>query len=376
MEPSKVLVSPGHKYFEFNLKFLFAVGLWPHKEWCRNKLELYKMYETNLHILSVVYLIISSIGTYNIRGNMEILMSNLDKSLIGYVFVFKIFAFEIKRKELRSLVNDIMQSGDNITKKCEDRMTSLLMFVMILVTMIVSAFSMSALYDGEMTVEAWMPFDPLQSKKHLLMAAQILAVTFMPCALRGVGLQGIVCSVIMYFCEQLQDVQMRIRHLHYSPQRDEEVRQEFKDIVKKHVRLIRYAKSIENVFNSFMLFHNLAMSVELCLNALMISVVGTEEKKTLVNFLAFFGIALLNTYILCYLGNEMIIQSEGISQAAYEASWSFWPIDMQRDLLTLITVSQRPLKLSAGGIAVISLQTYCQILYNGYSIFTMLHDMM
>lgn len=241
MDFSETFVSPGNKYFDFNLKYLFAVGLWPNNAWCFNKPEIYKMYVTNLHLFSVIYLVLTSIGTYDIKDDMGILMANLDKTLIGYSFVFKIICYELSRKNVQILVNDIMHSGDRITEKCNKRMPRLLIFITSFVISIVSAFSMSALYDGEMTVEAWMPFDPLKSKMNLLLAAQILAVLFVvPCALRGIAIQGIICSIIMYFCEQMKDVQRRLRSLDYSLQNEAVVREEFTDIVKKHVRLIGY----------------------------------------------------------------------------------------------------------------------------------------
>ncbi|CAG5011990.1 unnamed protein product [Parnassius apollo] len=125
------------------------------------------------------------------------------------------------------------------------------------------------------------------------------------------------------------------------------MRSEFREIVKKHMRLMRNSKQLSTIFEEFFLIQNLAVSVEMCLNAMMVTMVGLEQKTLL---------------------------SELIANAAYETSWTSWPLDMQKDLLLLIKVAQKPLSLSAGGVATMSMQTYSQALYNGYSIFAFLND--
>nr|WQS23370.1 odorant receptor 26 [Diaphania glauculalis] len=85
-------------------------------------------------------------------------------------------------------------------------------------------------------------------------------------------------------------------------------------------------------------------------------------------------VALFNAYIFCYLGQELFDQSASIAYAAYESRWTSWPVDMQKDLLIFITVAQKNFTLSAGGIANMSMETFARALYNGYSIFAVLRD--
>ncbi|KPJ07903.1 Putative odorant receptor 49a [Papilio machaon] len=191
----------------------------------------------------------------------------------------------------------------------------------------------------EMIVEAWMPFDPHQNMTNYLMATQILVISFtVPCSFRSIALQGIVCSIVLYLCEQFIDLQNRIKGLEYSKANELLMRIEFKEIVKKHMRLIKFSKQLSTTFEEFFLIQNIAVSVEMCLNAMMVTM------------------------------------SQGIAMAAYESSWTSWPLDMQKDLLIVIRVAQKPLSLSAGGIVTMSMKAYSQALYNGYSIFAVLND--
>ncbi|CAK1552555.1 unnamed protein product [Leptosia nina] len=328
-------------FFTFNEYYLYFVGLWPKREQSNFLKIFYRTYETSLHVLAVMYIIVTGIGTFQHKNDTLILMSNLDKTLVAYHFGLKIFFFVIKKEQLRDLINDIKHSGDTVSGDRRKFMAIHIIFITALSTMIVSIFCFIALYNGEMIVEAWMPFDPFKSKINLFLAGQILAITFaLPHMYRDLAVQGIVCTLIMYFCDQLDDLQERVKNLVYSADNDCVMRKEFTEIIKKHVRIMRYSNDFKDIFKEFFLIQNLAVTIELCLNALMVTV------------------------------------SEGIALSAYESSWTNWPLDLQKQLLIVVRAAQKPLKLSAGGMSTMSLQTYSQTLYNGYTIFAVLNDVM
>ncbi|XP_063620074.1 odorant receptor 4-like [Cydia splendana] len=362
-------------FFAYNLKYLFLVGLWPDDPWAKAHPTLYKMYEYTTHVLSIIYMIAGGIGTYQIKDDVVVFMTNLDKTLVAYNFVGKVVIFICKRRQVEILISKIINSGDHLTEERKKMMLMMIIIVTGLSTSVVGAFSALALYHNEMSVEAWMPFDPMESKMNLLTATQLVAITIVvPVIWRGIAMQGIICSLIMYLCDQLVELQDRIRSLEFTSMTERAVREEFKDIVKKHVRLMGYTQDMNTIFEEYFLIQNLAVTLELCLNALMATVIGFEQKTLLATFFVFLCVALMNAYIYCYLGNELIIQSGNIALAAYESSWISWPLDLQKDLLILLRVAQKPLYLSAGGIVAMSIETYSQTLYNGYSIFAVLND--
>ncbi|KAF9406428.1 hypothetical protein HW555_013195 [Spodoptera exigua] len=361
-------------FFSFNIKYLFFVGLWPEKTLTRTQKILYKIYEIFIHTITILFLILSGIGTYQNKHDLVIFFSNLDKSLVIYKFFFKAIIFLIKRDELRDLIDEMEASGDEVTKERKKLMANYVMVITGMTAAVVFTFSVLALIEGTMSIEAWMPFDPRKNSMNLVLSLQIMAFCAFPGLCRAFAMQGLVCSLIMYLCDQLIHLQKELRSLDYVKDTEMVTRMKFKVIIKKHIRLMSYSMRMESIFNEYFLVQNLAVTVELCLNAVMVTVVGAQQITLLFTFLAYLIIALINAYIYCYLGNELIIQSEGIAQAAYESTWTSWPVDLQKDLLIVINASQRPLKLSAGGIALMSIQTFSQALYNGYSIFAVLND--
>lgn len=226
-------------FFEFNLIYLMLVGLWPDENWSKIQFNLYKIYEIFIHLQTVLFLVITGIGiTEHKNGGVTLLLSNLDKSLVAYQFAVKAFFFTAHRNRLRALINDIVHSGDTISKDRRQLMIILVIFVTVMCLSVVGTFCIVAQLEFEMPVEAWMPFDPLKSQMHLALAAQILTVLLSPCMCRALAMQGIVCSLTMYICDQLIELQQRLRDLTYSQENENSMRQEFHAIVKKHIRMM------------------------------------------------------------------------------------------------------------------------------------------
>ncbi|KAJ0170947.1 hypothetical protein K1T71_013719 [Dendrolimus kikuchii] len=361
-------------FLDFNIKCLLYMGLWPSETWSNNQKMLYKIYEYFLHILSMSYLVLTAVGTYNKRHDITIVLSNLDLTIFGYNFFFKTITFITIREKLRVLINQIIYSKDTVSELRGEMMVKIVYFTMIFTSLIIGVFAAMAVYEKKMAVEAWMPFDPLKNQMNLIMSTEILGVGVLPSSFRAFSIQGIVCSIVMYLCEHLMILQKELRSIKHVD--DANVREELKWIVKKHIQLMRYAKTLEIIFRDYFLIQNVAVTVEICLNAYMITFIGLEQKMLVANFLACLCLALLNAYVYCYLGNELILQSAGIAQAAYESPWTSWPLNMQKDLLTLMVVAQKPFKITAGGVSVMSIQTFAETLYNGYSIFAVLNDAM
>lgn len=247
--------------FDFNIKYLTYVGLWPRDDWSRDKLLLYKLYEVFLFMLSLLFIILTGIGTYEQKHDLTMVMTNLDKTLVAYNFVSKIIIFTLKKQQINNLLTEIKHSGDKVIDMRKNLMVTHVVVITVFSTLVVFAFSLLSQYKGEMTVEAWMPFDPMKSRMNLLTAAQLLAFFILvPVLYRAFAIQGIVCSIIMYFCDQLIELQQKLKGLDYSKDRDREVREEFKNIVKKHVRVMRLVYHLINL-NKLIPFRNLLQDI-------------------------------------------------------------------------------------------------------------------
>lgn len=63
----------------------------------------------------------------------------------------------------------------------------------------------------------------------------------------------------------------------------------------------------------------------------------------------------------CYWGNEITLESQGISLACYETSFAGTDLSFQRDLKFIMQCSHRPLILTAGKLTNLSLDTFMAV---------------
>nr|CUQ99402.1 Olfactory receptor 20 [Manduca sexta] len=335
----KRLLTYGDNIFEFNIKYLMLVGLWHNENWTRNQKLLYKIYDNTLDVLGLIYLTLTAIGIHGNMDDITAALAGVDKSLVAYNFMLKIIVFHFRKHQLRKLVKEIIASGDVVPEEHKILVAKLSLATTTITTIIVTIFTGISVLAGELPAKVWLPFDTSKNFMNLLAGVQICLVTFgVPICYRGLALKCFVSTMIFYLRDQLIDLQVKFKELDNFKDAEEEVRTNFKKIVKKHIRLIRYSKTIDNLLREYFLIQNLAITIEVCMNSVTLTL------------------------------------SEGISSAAYNTSWTSWPVDMQKDLLTVIIVAQSHFKLTAGGMAVMSLETYAQTLYNGYSIFAVLID--
>lgn len=225
-------------FFSFNIKYLFFVGLWPEKTLTRNQKFFYRIYEFFIHFLTTLLLIIAGIGTYQNKDDLVVVFSNLDKMLVVYNFFFKTIIFLIKREELSDLIDEIESSGDIVTEERKKLMANFVMILTGMTAVVVGAFSLLALFEGTMSIEAWLPFDPMESSMNLILSLQIIAFCIFPGLCRAFAMQGLVCSMIMYLCDQLIHLQTELRSLKYVKETEMVTRMKFKKIIRKHIRLM------------------------------------------------------------------------------------------------------------------------------------------
>lgn len=227
------------EFFELNFKLLYYVGLWPDENLSATKYKLYKIYERTLHCCMIIYLIITGIKVTERSDDFFAILSNIDISIVSYNFFLKVISFVAKREKLKTLVDDIMMHKDKVTDENRNKMIKLLVLITLLYSVIPSSLSMAALYNNDMIVDAWMPFDPYKNKMNLIYATQILVSLFLvPFLYRAVGMEGIVCNLYIYMCDQLEQLQKKIRNLVYTKENEKIMREELRTIIRQHIRLL------------------------------------------------------------------------------------------------------------------------------------------
>ncbi|RLZ02232.1 Odorant receptor 28 [Cephus cinctus] len=158
----------------------------------------------------------------------------------------------------------------------------------------------------------------------------------------------------------------------------EEIYIKFKDCVKHHKILIDYTEKVQSVFTFIIL-------CQILISSLMMTMAGFQALLThgsiirRLIFIAHTSGCFAQLLLFTSTCHEIIIESGGIADAAYNANWANTPYDdVGRSLrigLQLVMIrASRPCHLSAGGFCHVSLDTFTAVLSTAASYFTLLRQ--
>ncbi|GLV41186.1 Odorant receptor 49b [Carabus blaptoides fortunei] len=127
-----------------------------------------------------------------------------------------------------------------------------------------------------------------------------------------------------------------------------------------HLKIIELSDNVEDQFNLMLLVQVLGSSLMFCFQLFQLSQMHLFS-MTFMNMTAYFVLMLFQLSIYCYNGNEISMQSEQISAAAYNTDWFGAEDSVKKNLILMMVRAQRPIKISAGKFVFLSLATFMNI---------------
>ncbi|XP_071642913.1 odorant receptor 13a-like isoform X2 [Temnothorax longispinosus] len=135
-------------------------------------------------------------------------------------------------------------------------------------------------------------------------------------------------------------------------------------IIRKHQSIINLSEKIENLYSYIVLLQFTSNTVIICsLGFLIVTAIGTPDAtEKIVKSLLFYFNTNLEAFIFCFAGEYLSNKSKAIGNAAYNSAWYDMKAKDSRVLLFTILRSQRQLQLTAGKMAVLSLEYFTNIM--------------
>ncbi|XP_055596885.1 putative odorant receptor 83c [Uranotaenia lowii] len=78
----------------------------------------------------------------------------------------------------------------------------------------------------------------------------------------------------------------------------------------------------------------------------------------------------------CILGAALTIKNDQVKVAIYDTKWYDLPVEEQKMLAIVLHKSQNSVEMTIGGLALLNMETFVQILKMIYSYFAMLLQLM
>ncbi|CAD0202188.1 unnamed protein product [Chrysodeixis includens] len=155
------------------------------------------------------------------------------------------------------------------------------------------------------------------------------------------------------------------------------VRAVLKDCIVHHNCIIRYVSMIESAFS-------LASALQFMLSVMVLCLIGIqflsiENPASHPMQIAWMGIyltcMLIEVFILCWFGDELIWKSTDLRKAAFEGPWMNSDRKTNMFIIIFLERCKRPLRLTAGKIFTLSLDTYTVLINWSYKAFAVMRNM-
>nr|QMS80346.1 odorant receptor [Histia rhodope] len=150
-----------------------------------------------------------------------------------------------------------------------------------------------------------------------------------------------------------------------------------KECIKHHNSIIRYVSMIEEAFS-------LASALQFMLSVMVLCLVGIqflsiEDPRSHLMQIVWMAIylwcMLVEVFILCWFGDELIWKSQSVRQAAFEGPWLNVDVKTAKYIIIFLERSKRPLRVTAGKIFTLSLDTYTILINWAYKAFAVMSNM-
>ncbi|KAL2739229.1 odorant receptor 13a-like [Vespula maculifrons] len=349
------------------------LGIWPKER---------KINETSSYLvllpLSVMLLIINipqTIDLYNVWGDIDLIVENLSLGNVTVLIaVLKTAIFWFSGESISVLLSDMEVDRQEtnteeearrmmrIAKICRRISIGCTLTYYVIIILFVILHLLLIRYIGRiLIIRSYFPYNVQSAPNYEL---TIFAQTLAAWCVGGVytSVDTFVATLVFHVCGQLKNLKQRLRDLRCEKD-NEEFYVKIAQIVKKHDSLNRFVNTIENNFNEMLLLQMVGCTVQLCVTCfLALLALGGNNGIILVQiaFFAFYiAYILLQIYLYCYIGEELISESIGIMDAAYECKWYHLSPNEARLLMIIMIRAKVPLSITAGKFCSFSHKLFC-----------------
>lgn len=151
-----------------------------------------------------------------------------------------------------------------------------------------------------------------------------------------------------------------------APETEQHVKDTLSFCVKHHQFIMQFHVKIREFYNTIFGAHFFMMTVVL------VTTLQTLGAWDIRNTILSGATGILPLFIYCF-GGEMLISARiAMSSALYDCGWELMAAKEARTVLLMMSISQRPLHLTAAGIFVMNRETFgnvAQIVYKVYTVF-------
>ncbi|XP_014482554.1 PREDICTED: odorant receptor Or2-like [Dinoponera quadriceps] len=375
--------------------FIYTVGgVWRPVEWSSNLAKFSYNVFTFFTIVPLYFLVLTQfLDIVLIVDNMDDFATNslMFMTIVGVCC--KATVAVLRRNAIIDLVGILLKEPCKprdkdeimIQAKFDEFVRSCSIKYSLLATGSIMSFTIRSILNvvqGDLPYRVWLPYDSNNTLFFWITSIhQIITLTF--ATIINVGTETLIFGLFLQTCVQLEIFEYRLHK--FVTNKTTHFRREYlsrglsgkakailSGYIRHHLDIYKYAKTLNNIFNQVLFFQFFGSILVLCTSVYYMSThITGSEAATLP---AYTICMIVQIFVYCWSGNEVILKSANIGSAIYHMNWPSLSISEKKDLLMIMKRSTVPIKFTSSFLITFSLESYSNILKTSYSAFNVLQQ--
>ncbi|XP_032689609.1 odorant receptor 13a-like [Odontomachus brunneus] len=188
------------------------------------------------------------------------------------------------------------------------------------------------------------------------------------------SIYGLIIAFVMHACGQLKILVNLLEVFVEKEQQDGlEVNKKLGVIVEHQIRIRSFLQLVERTLHFMIFIEILGGTIIICTVCYCILMEWESSNSiAITSYFITFSTAVVNTFLFCYTGEQLITQTEKVAITSCELEWYRLPDKKARGIVLVMIMSNMPMQITAGKIFVLSFKTFGDILKTAVTYFNML----
>ncbi|XP_064212334.1 odorant receptor 46a-like [Tribolium castaneum] len=222
-------------------------------------------------------------------------------------------------------------------------------------------------------LSGWYPYSTDTSPGYEITYAHQTLTTWID-GLADVGMDTFLSGVIMVIAAQLSLLNNSLKNLTKNCKNDgKKANTNLIECVIHYRTIIRFADEVTYLFTSCITAQFIIGVIIVCVSLFQMTLVSLRSFQFFSMFL-YQGCVLMEIFLWCYYGNEIILKSDELTRSAYMCEWIEESREFKKNLIFFMTRTQFPLKLYASRYFTLSLETFTAVVKSSWSYFAVLNQ--
>ncbi|KAK2583181.1 hypothetical protein KPH14_009201 [Odynerus spinipes] len=170
---------------------------------------------------------------------------------------------------------------------------------------------------------------------------------------------GLAALFVMHTCGQLEILAILMNRMVEKTDPGEDVHTKVAATVEHQIRVRSFLRTLDDTLQKLCLIEVMGCTLIVCLLAYNIMTEWGNHNFAIVciNSVALSSI-ICNIFMFCYIGEQLTLQAENVARTLRMLDWYYLPRNKVRCVILMIAISNRSMRITAGNIVDLSLQTF------------------